>query len=130
MCFKVKILSVDEPLRDIAVSVDSPVAQEGPPASYALGAVDIDRYDGSFFFVAGLVVQFTLRSGYERVPPEAYAAGLPRGVGFVSGAVHGHDVQSVGYSVPTLHSYPCLALLTLLVAAVGLFVTYGRGVNQ
>lgn len=79
---------VEPAVGELREVVDAAVAHEGPPAAYLLGTQHVDLHNLLYLGVGRRLIEvLALRSGYEAVSPELYAASGTRRVRLVAYAV-------------------------------------------
>src|SRR6185437_3314021 len=122
--------SIPEALQQIAVRIDTPVAQEWPDAAHVLAARHVDFSDKQFAaVVVGLRQHLALWAGDETGAPELDAAAAV-GRRFEARAVASCQRQAVGDRVPALHGDPGIALAVLLGLRIGRIPTDSGWVQQ
>src|ERR1022692_3546657 len=118
--------SIDHPLHDGSVGVDTAVAQEGPVAAHAFDHARVAFHDQRLIGIAGLGEQAALRVGNEGTAPELEAAA---GWTFVAHAVHRGHIDAIGDGVRALYGFPGIVLGAGL-GRVRLVEADRRGIEQ
>ncbi len=122
---------VPETAEEVTISINTAVTQERPPASYLLGALQIDVNQKILrLFLRGLAQQFALGTADKTRPPKLYTTGLTAGVWLMSYPVHSHHRQAVGNSMTALHCLPGHALTLLLIGSIAALIADGRWINE
>ena len=75
-------------LGEVREGVDTPIPQEGPPATYPLATCKVNLDDTGRLTLVKLYEELSLRASDEAPSPEGDPTGLPRRVGLVSDTVH------------------------------------------
>src|SRR5688572_26360781 len=104
-----------EPLRDVRVGVDAPVAEERPAGAHRIDLGEIDLLDEHDLAIHGRAHEdASVGAGDEALAPELDAARAAR-VRLESRAVHGDHEAAVRDGMPALHGLPgpMLALAVL-----------------
>ena len=121
---------VEEALRQAAVGVDAPVAQERPVAPHLLDARPVDLDDEDLLALRPrLGEHHPLRVAAERGAPELEPGGR-RVRPLEADAVDGRDVDAVGDRVAALHGAPGVALRRALGLLLGGVPADGRRVED
>ncbi len=99
--------SINQPLRDVAVGINAPVAQEWPVRAGLIHMREVNgRYENLFRIHARLRDDFSRRARDKALPPELDAIAAYAFEDFVASAVHGGHVAAVGDGVAALNELP------------------------
>src|ERR1035437_3571487 len=101
--------SIHQPLRQISVSINPPVAQERPVRARGIHAGEVNGNNQNFLFMrAGFGKNFAGSSGHKTLTPEfnAFAREF-----FMPDAIGNGDVTAVGDGMAALDGFPRVVLV-------------------
>lgn len=116
---------------EVVVGIDATIAEERPPPTDLLGAMEVD-IDKEVLGVSlrGFGKELALWTSYEAGTPELDAVCQPARIGLVPYPIDGDDGQAIGHGVTTLNNLPGLALTGLLLGRIAALIADSGGIDE